>query len=84
MIKWLMHRSSDPVVVTERVKMAAGCFNLIAIGIFVGSALAPLFNPALPVPTLKHIAAVLAFLLLEGFAMFLFRFLPEAPKQENR
>ena len=83
MIAWLLHRSRDPIVVTERIKMMAGCLNLIAIGVLVGSAIGPIFNAALAVPLGYRIFAVLGFFVLEGCAMFILRFLPEPAREKE-
>ena len=83
MIAYLLRRSSDPIVVTERVKMSAACFNLIAIGLLVGSAIGPFFNTALNVRIVYRALAVIGFILLECLAMFILSFLPGSPKQEE-
>ena len=64
MLAWLLHRSRDPVVVTERIKMSAGCLNLIAIGLLVGSAIAPYFNAAQQIPLAQRLLAVFGFFLI--------------------
>ncbi len=83
MLAWLLHRSRDPIVVTERIKMAAGCMNLVAIGLLVGSVIGPILNQALQVPPIYRVYAVVGFLVLEGCAMFVLRFLPEPAKEKE-
>ena len=63
--------------------MAAGCMNLVAIGLLVGSVIGPIFNQALQVPLIYRVYAVLGFFVLEGYAMFVPRFLPEPAKEKE-
>lgn len=63
--------------------MSAGCLNLIAIGLLVGSAIGPFFNAGLQVPLAQRLLAVLGFFLLEGCAMILLRFLPAATAEKE-
>ena len=80
--------TSHPKHNEERLKLAAGGCQLIAIAVVGTAFIAPLFNPAMSAPYSRIIGAAVVAAILEGVAMKLLGYLPlpaaPAATQETR
>jgi hypothetical protein len=80
-IKYIIGRTDDRTVRTERIKMMAGGCQLIAIGIFVAAIVAPIFNPSLPATLKSHAMGGVGFALFELLALRIMGYIP--PNKED-
>ena len=80
-LRYVIGKPANDVTTTERIKLVAGGCQLIAVGTFIASIVAPIFNPIITTTLVSHVMGGLGFAIFELLALRILGYLP-APKED--
>lgn len=77
-LRYIIGKSANSVITTERIKLIAGGCQLIAVGTLVAAIVAPSFNPAIVTTFKTQLSGGVAFAFFELLALRVIGYLPIA------
>lgn len=79
--RYLIGKTDDKAVRTERIKLLASGCQLIAVGIFISAIISPIFNPLITASLKTQIMGGVGFAVFELLAMRIMGYIPP-PKED--
>ena len=77
-LRYIIGQPANDAIITERIKLVAGGCQLIAVGTFIASIVAPIFNPIITTTVVSHVMGGLGFAIFELLALRILGYIPSS------